>query len=129
MSIEYSVQIVWSREDGAYIALPAELPGCMADGQTQEEALTNLRQVIREWIEVAKEENRDIPAPMTLEDFEKAQKEAVEKLHRHIQKHMQKGVNEAVQRVLSETAAEEFSSFLPKALVGRVSLRQCIRSV
>jgi predicted RNase H-like HicB family nuclease len=129
MNIEYSVQIVWSREDGAYIALPAELPGCMADGQTQEEALTNLRQVIREWIEVAKEENRDIPAPMTLEDYEKAQKEALAKLHRHIQKHIQKGVNEAVQRVLNETAPQKFSSFLPKALANRASLRQCIRTV
>lgn len=76
MNIEYSAQIVWSQEDGAYIALAAELPGCMADGQTPEEALTNLRRVIREWIEVAKDEHRDIPAPMTLEDLQRAQQEA-----------------------------------------------------
>lgn len=40
-----------------------ELPGCMADGKTQEDALYNAQIVIKEWIETAKEMGREIPEP------------------------------------------------------------------
>ena len=40
-----------------------ELPGCMADGATYEEAVINAIKVIEEWIETAKEIGRDIPQP------------------------------------------------------------------
>jgi predicted RNase H-like HicB family nuclease len=71
MNPEYAVQIIWSQEDQAYVAVAFELPGCAADGETPEEALTNLRVVIAEWIEVAKEEGREIPKPMSREDFDR----------------------------------------------------------
>jgi predicted RNase H-like HicB family nuclease len=95
---EYSVQIVWSNEDGAYIAAPLELAGCLADGQTPEDALKNLRQVILEWIEVAKAEGRPIPDPMTVEDHERMAQRFQAKLHEHIQNEVEK----AVQRVISQ---------------------------
>ena len=59
----YEVIIYWSSEDEAFIAEVPELPGCMADGATREEALSNARVVIREWIETAKELGREIPEP------------------------------------------------------------------
>lgn len=59
----YEIVLYWSQEDDAYIAEVPELPGCMADGQTYQEALSNAETVIREWIETAKELNRPIPAP------------------------------------------------------------------
>jgi predicted RNase H-like HicB family nuclease len=68
---EYAVQIVWSKEDQAYLAAPFELPGCVADGQTPEEALANLRVIIDEWIEVAKEDGRKIPPPASSEDLDR----------------------------------------------------------
>ncbi|MCK4245487.1 MAG: type II toxin-antitoxin system HicB family antitoxin, partial [Candidatus Omnitrophica bacterium] len=40
-----------------------ELPGCVADGSTREEALSNAHVVIQEWIETAKELGREIPEP------------------------------------------------------------------
>ena len=69
MNIEYAVQIIWSPEDNAYVAITAELPGCIADGKTPEEALANVRVIINEWIEVAREDNREIPKPLTIEDM------------------------------------------------------------
>ncbi len=59
----YEIMIHWSKEDQAYIAEVPELPGCMADGATQAEALANAKIVIEEWIETARELGRAIPSP------------------------------------------------------------------
>lgn len=63
MSIKYELIIYWSESDSAFIVEVPELPGCMADGQTYIEAVTNVEVVIREWIETAQELGRDIPIP------------------------------------------------------------------
>jgi predicted RNase H-like HicB family nuclease len=64
---KYSVEMMWSDHDGAYLAQVRELPGCIADGTTPEEALQNIMTVMQEWIETAKEEGREIPAPITFD--------------------------------------------------------------
>ncbi len=61
--IRYEVIIYWSDEDKAFIAEVPELPGCMADGATYQEALANAEVVIQEWIETARELGRAIPEP------------------------------------------------------------------
>jgi len=63
MKSRYEVIIYWSAEDKAYIAEVPELPGCMADGKTYQDALSNVEIVIQEWIETAKELKRPIPQP------------------------------------------------------------------
>lgn len=60
---KYEVIIYWSDEDDAYVAEIPELPGCMADGSTYQEAIANAEVVIHEWIETAKELGRPIPEP------------------------------------------------------------------
>lgn len=60
---KYELIIYWSQEDGAFIAEVPELPGCMADGKTYQEAVANVEVIIREWIETAKELGRPIPEP------------------------------------------------------------------
>ena len=60
---KYEVIVYWSEEDAAYIAQVPELPGCMADGVTYEEALKNAQVVISEWIETAMSLGREIPSP------------------------------------------------------------------
>lgn len=59
----YEVIVYWSEEDEAYIAEVPELPGCMADGSTYEEALKNVQIVIDEWIETVRSLGREIPIP------------------------------------------------------------------
>jgi len=63
MDVKYEIVIYWSNEDRAYIAEVPELPGCMADGKTHQEAVANAEVVIQEWIETAREEGRLIPEP------------------------------------------------------------------
>jgi predicted RNase H-like HicB family nuclease len=59
----YEIIIYWSEEDNAYIAEIPELPGCMTDGATYEEAIKNAQVIIDEWIGTAKELGREIPVP------------------------------------------------------------------
>lgn len=61
--IKYEIIIYWSEEDKAFIAEVPELPGCMADGKTYREAISNAEQIIQEWIDTAKSLGREIPKP------------------------------------------------------------------
>jgi len=60
---KYEVIVWWSEKDQAYIAEAPELPGCMSDGKTYEEALKNIQLIISEWIETANKIGREIPQP------------------------------------------------------------------
>ncbi|XOV91185.1 MAG: type II toxin-antitoxin system HicB family antitoxin [Bacteroidota bacterium] len=60
---KYEIIIYWSEEDESFIAEVPELPGCMADGISYEEVLTNVKIVMKEWIDTAIELGRPIPAP------------------------------------------------------------------
>jgi predicted RNase H-like HicB family nuclease len=61
--IKYEVIIYLSDADSAFIAEVPELPGCMADGQTYQQAVENVEVVIREWLDTARELGRTIPKP------------------------------------------------------------------
>ena len=63
MSSNFEIIIYWSNEDGAFVAEVPELPGCMADGRTYQEAVTNVEVIVEEWIQAAKELGRPIPQP------------------------------------------------------------------
>ncbi len=60
---KYEIILYWSSEDNAVIAEVPELPGCMADGATYEEALQQVSVVINDWIQTAKDLGRPIPEP------------------------------------------------------------------
>jgi predicted RNase H-like HicB family nuclease len=60
---KYPVEVYWSEEDRAFIAEAYDLPGCMSDGETEEEAVRNIQEAIELWLETAKEEKRPIPPP------------------------------------------------------------------
>ncbi len=55
--------IYWSQEDQAFIVEVPELPGCITDGRTYQEAVANAEVIISEWIETANEVGRDVPQP------------------------------------------------------------------
>lgn len=63
MESKYEIIIFWSEEDSAFVAEVPELPGCMADGGTHQEALSNAEQIVQEWIKTAKDLGRIIPEP------------------------------------------------------------------
>lgn len=65
MKLEYAVRIerLTENDGGGYLAIVPDLPGCMSDGGTPDEALKNVQEAIESWIEAAKESKLDIPRP------------------------------------------------------------------
>ena len=63
MENRYEMIIYWSQEDASFIVEVPELPGCMADGKTYDEAVANAQVIINEWIVTASEQKRLIPQP------------------------------------------------------------------
>lgn len=59
----YEIIIYWSNEDQAFLAEAPELPGCMAHGDSYEDALRNVQDAMAFWLNVAREQNEPIPAP------------------------------------------------------------------
>jgi predicted RNase H-like HicB family nuclease len=65
MTLDYAVRIerLAEADGGGYIATVPDLPGCMSDGATPEEALRNVQEAIASWIEAAGEWDVDVPRP------------------------------------------------------------------
>lgn len=63
MTYKYETILYWSKEDSAFIAEVPELPGCMAHGASQEEALANANEAIGLWLDTAKEFGDPVPEP------------------------------------------------------------------
>jgi len=64
-NLEYPVLIqpLPPQDGGGFVATVPDLPGCMSDGETPEEALANVRDAVEAWIEEARVLGRPVPAP------------------------------------------------------------------
>jgi len=63
MENKYEIIIYWSQEDNTFIVEVPELPGCMADGATYDDAVGNAQIIIQEWLDTASQQGRSIPQP------------------------------------------------------------------
>lgn len=63
--LEYPVIVEPLHPDdgGGFIARVPDLPGCMSDGETPEEAVTNVQDAIAAWLEAAEDMGRTAPEP------------------------------------------------------------------
>jgi len=61
---KYQIILYWSNEDEVFIAEVPELPGCMAHGDTQEEALRNVNDATGLWVDTARELLPEVVDPM-----------------------------------------------------------------
>ena len=53
--------IVYSGEDGFWVAECPSLPGCVSQGQSREDAIANIREAIEGYILALREDNLPVP--------------------------------------------------------------------
>ena len=63
----FTIRHLTSKEGGGYLIEYPDLPGCMSDGETIEEAINNGRDAIICWLAAAKEAGHNIPKPGDLD--------------------------------------------------------------
>ena len=62
---DYAIEIrpLTEEEGGGFLATFPDLPGCMADGETPEEAIADVKGAFKCWMEAQKEWGRQYPMP------------------------------------------------------------------
>ena len=53
--------IIYPGENGYWVAECPSLPGCISQGRTKEDAIQNIRDAIKLYIEALEEDNLEIP--------------------------------------------------------------------
>ena len=60
--VNYEVVLI-PAEEGAYTVVAPALPGCISEGDTEEEALENIKDAIQGWLVVARRHGLYVPDP------------------------------------------------------------------
>jgi predicted RNase H-like HicB family nuclease len=64
--------IIEEDEDGAFVAKCPSLPGCISQGRTRKEAVDNIQDAIRGYLESLQKHNEPVPPPIDEEIVEVA---------------------------------------------------------
>jgi antitoxin HicB len=68
LALPYTIEMV-PDPDGGWVVSVKELPGCLSQGDTPEEAIEMIEDAKRAWIEVALEDGYPVPEPRELESY------------------------------------------------------------
>ena len=68
VNLPYTIELQQFPDEGWSVRVK-ELPGCMSQGDTPEEALTMIQEAMLLWLEVALEDDLPIPEPRPIEDY------------------------------------------------------------
>lgn len=67
--MKYAVVVAYSDEDKGYIATVPELRGCSAFGDTEEEAIKEVKAAASLWLSAARKARRKVPEPIVEKKF------------------------------------------------------------
>ncbi|OBW61084.1 MAG: antitoxin HicB [Dehalococcoides mccartyi] len=68
LNLEYPIKLIPSSV-GGYVVEIEELPGCLSEGDTSEEALANIQEARQLWVETAYEDGMEIPLPSSMREY------------------------------------------------------------
>ena len=63
----FNIRKLTEEEGDGYLIEYPDLPGCMSDGETIIDAITNGKDAVHTWLIAAKEAGRDVPEPQQIE--------------------------------------------------------------
>src|SRR5215475_11558917 len=69
LALPYAIELVPDTDEAGHrgwVAEIEELPGCISQGATPEEAIANVRDAMLGWISIALQDGRDVPQPRAL---------------------------------------------------------------
>lgn len=96
---------LYNAEEGGYVAELEDLPGCLTEGETVEEAIQNLDNARNAWIQTAYEDGVDIPLPRSDEEYSGKFMVRIPKyLHRHLAEKAKResvSLNQYIESILS----------------------------
>ena len=101
-------------DGGGFLIEFPDLPGCMSDGETVEEAISNGSDAVKCWITVAKEKGREVPDPGGIENQSGKWVQRVPRsLHTRLTKQAKRehvSLNTLVVSILSESLGFKFKN-------------------
>jgi predicted RNase H-like HicB family nuclease len=62
----YKIEVFWSDEDGGYIAIAPDLPGCSTFGDTPTEAIQEMEDAMASWLQAWVSLGRPLPEPKAM---------------------------------------------------------------
>jgi predicted RNase H-like HicB family nuclease len=65
LKLSYPITLYPDNEEGGYVVEIEDLPGCLSQGETLEEAIANINEARELWIETIYETGGEIPLPRT----------------------------------------------------------------
>jgi antitoxin HicB len=80
----FTVSPLGAEDGGGYLIEFPDLPGCISDGETPEEAIANGRDAMRAWIATAKAHGDPVPPPAPAAYSGKWQIRMAKSLHRRL---------------------------------------------
>ena len=69
MALPYTFTLIPDPAEPGYAIKVNELPGCISQGDTAEEALVRIREAMEAWIESALEDGQEVPTPGDSEGY------------------------------------------------------------
>lgn len=116
MALPYTIELT-SDPAGGWFAAIKELPGCISQGDTPEEALEMIRDAQAGWLSVALEDGDAIPEPRALDEYSgKFVVRVPRSLHRDLVQHaeaegvsLNQYINVALARGLGQPAGGQMS--------------------
>ena len=104
LELDYPITLYRAKE-GGFVAEIEDLPGCLTEGETVEEATANIEEARQLWIKAAYEDGVEIPIPRTNEEYSGRFLVRIPKsLHRHLAEQARYeavSLNQHVENILS----------------------------
>jgi len=105
LKLNYPIELIRDLEQGGFFAAHPDLPGCAAQGETAEEAITNLDDARELWVESRVEQDLPVPLPLSEEPSGKILLRMARSLHAELAKHAARqgvSLNQLINYVLAD---------------------------
>ena len=68
LNLPYTFELI-KEDDGTYFVKVKELPGCMSNGKTADEAMKNIKDAMEIWLESSLRRGLEIPLPEVMREY------------------------------------------------------------